>query len=165
MHHSQLASFNVIVEKRYGLSISRNIGIENSSSDFIWFLDDDVYVFDYSIDKIKDHLNRNPSFDLHTIRMECYDNTSYKKYSNKIDAIKTECGKDSLTNFFIKKGYDVFIINSSGVQFDLYNMEKSMTYCNSSIADVLISDRHHRKYQLLSFDEQIKTKKKVWSNN
>ena len=56
MHHSELASFNVIVEKRYGLSLSRNIGIENSSSDFIWFLDDDVYLFDYSIDKIKDHL-------------------------------------------------------------------------------------------------------------
>ena len=69
VHHSELASFNVIVEKRYGLSLSRNIGIENSSSDFIWFLDDDVYLFDYSIDKIKDHLNRNPSFDLHTIRI------------------------------------------------------------------------------------------------
>ena len=83
VHHSELASFNIIFEKRYGLSISRNIGIENSSSDFIWFLDDDVYLFDYSIDKIKDHLNRNPSFDLHTIRMECHDNTPYKKYSNK----------------------------------------------------------------------------------
>ena len=83
VYHSELAPFNVIVEKRYGLSISRNIGIENSSSDFIWFLDDDVYLFDYSIDKIKDHLNRNPSFDLHTIRMECHDNTPYKKYSNK----------------------------------------------------------------------------------
>ena len=88
-----------------------------------------------------------------------------KKYSNKMDAVKTECGKDSLTNFFVKKGYDVFIINSSGVKYDLYNMEKSMTYCNSSISDVLISDRHHRKYQLSSIDEQIKTKRKVWSNN
>ena len=84
MHHSELASFNVIVEKRYGLSLSRNIGIENSSSDFIWFLDDDIYLFNYSIDKIKDHLTRNPSFDLHTIRMKCHDNTPYKKYSNKI---------------------------------------------------------------------------------
>ena len=27
VHHSELASFNVIVEKRYGLSLSRNIGI------------------------------------------------------------------------------------------------------------------------------------------
>ena len=83
VHHSELASFNVIVEKRYGLSLSRNIGIENSSSDFIWFLDDDVYLFDYSIDKIKDHLNRNPSIDLHTIRLECFDNKPYKKYPDK----------------------------------------------------------------------------------
>ena len=83
LHHSELASFNVIVEKSYGLSLSRNIGIENSSSDFIWFLDDDVYLFDYSIDKIKDHLSRNPSIDLHTIRLECFNNKPYKKYPNK----------------------------------------------------------------------------------
>lgn len=83
LHHSELASFNVIVEKTYGLSLSRNIGIENSSSDFIWFLDDDVYLFDYSIDKIKDHISRNQSIDLHTIRLECFDNKPYKKYPNK----------------------------------------------------------------------------------
>ena len=82
-----------------------------------------------------------------------------------MDAVKTECGKDSLTNFFVKKGYDVFIINSSGVKYDLYDMEKSMTYCNSSNGDVLISDRHHKKYQLSSVDEQTKTKRKVWFNN
>ena len=81
--HSALASFNVIVEKSYGLSLSRNIGIENSSSDFIWFLDDDIYLFDYSVDKIKDHLSKNLSIDLFTIRLECFDKKSYKKYPNK----------------------------------------------------------------------------------
>ena len=83
VHQSALASFKVIVEKSYGLSLSRNIGIENSSSDFIWFLDDDIYLFDYSIDKIKDHLGKNPSIDLHTIRLECFDKKPYKKYPNK----------------------------------------------------------------------------------
>lgn len=87
-----------------------------------------------------------------------------KKYLDKMDAVKTECGKYSMTNFFIRKGYDVFVINSSGKKYDLDNMEKSMTYCNSLNADVLISDRHHKKYQLLSNEDRIKTKKKCWDN-
>jgi hypothetical protein len=87
-----------------------------------------------------------------------------KKYLDKMDAVLTECGKNSMTNFFIKKGYSVFIINSSGEKYDLNNMEESMTYCNTPVADVLISDRHHRKYQLLSHEERLKIKKKVWSN-
>ena len=39
MNTSPSIPFNLIVEKNYGLSLSRNIGIENSSSEFIWFLD------------------------------------------------------------------------------------------------------------------------------
>ena len=70
-----------------------------------------------------------------------------------------------LSKFLLKKGYNVFIVNSSGKKFDINNMEKSMTYCNTQIADVLISDRHHRKYQLLSDEKRIKIKMKVWANN
>ena len=43
-------------------------------------------------------------------------------------------------------------------------MEESMTYCSAPVADVLISDRHHKKYQLLSDEEQVKINKKVWAN-
>jgi len=81
-----------------------------------------------------------------------------------MDAVKSECGKNSMTNFFANKGYKIFIINSSGKKYNLDNMEKSMTYCNEPISDVLISDRHHRKYQLLSNKEQIEINKKVWAN-
>ena len=49
----ELSSFIVVNDKNYGLSRSRNIGIENSSSDFIWFLDDDVTLIENGIDKIK----------------------------------------------------------------------------------------------------------------
>ena len=87
-----------------------------------------------------------------------------KEYSNKMDAVKSECGKNSMTSFFNYKGYKIFIINSSGKKYDLNNMEKSMTYCNKTISDVLISDRHHRKYELLSNEEQIQIKRKVWNN-
>ena len=42
----ELSSFKVINDENYGLSSSRNIGIKNSSCDFIWFLDDDVVLID-----------------------------------------------------------------------------------------------------------------------
>ena len=48
-----LRPFTVISDSDYGLSKSRNIGIENSNSDFIWFLDDDVYLIEGSVKKLK----------------------------------------------------------------------------------------------------------------
>jgi peroxiredoxin len=39
-----------------------------------------------------------------------------------------------------------------------------MTFCTSQVADVLISDRHHIKYQLLSDEQRLITRKKVWAN-
>ena len=79
----ELSSFKVINDPNYGLSSSRNIGIKNSSCDFIWFLDDDVVLIDDSIDKLKSHLEINDYFDLHTVRMQFLDGRPYKNYSNK----------------------------------------------------------------------------------
>ena len=105
---------------------------------------------------------RGPSFVLK--QKDFLDFVKGRKYLTKMDAIKSECGKNSMTNFFKNRGYDIFIINSLGKKFNLKNFENSMTYCNTSVSDVLISDRHHIKYQNLSKEEQIKIKKKVWSN-
>lgn len=132
VHHSELASFNVIVEERYGLSLSRNIGIENSNSDFIWFLDDDIYLFNYSIDKIKDHLRKNPSFDLHTIRMECDDNTPYKKYSNKsqlgrFDSLKISSVELIVSKKFIKE-YNVRFNENLGLGSNYPSNEENIFY-------------------------------------
>ena len=79
----ELSSYKVINDENYGLSSSRNIGIKNSSCDFIWFLDDDVVLIDDCIDKLKSHLEINYSFDLHTVRMQFLDGKPYKNYSNK----------------------------------------------------------------------------------
>ena len=76
----ELSSYKVISDENYGLSISRNIGIKNSSCDFIWFLDDDVVLIEDSIDKLKSHLEINYSFDLHTVRMKYLDGIPYKNY-------------------------------------------------------------------------------------
>ena len=105
---------------------------------------------------------RGPSFVLK--QQDFQDFIKNKNYSNKMDAVMTECGKNSMTNYFINKNFNVYIINSSGVKFDINNMEESMTYCNSVVSDVLISDRHHRKFQFALSKDQNKIRKKVWSN-
>ena len=79
----ELSSFKVINDENYGLSNSRNIGIKNSSCDFIWFLDDDVVLIDDSIDKLKSHIEINHTADLHTVRIQYLDGRPYKNYSNK----------------------------------------------------------------------------------
>ena len=78
----ELSSFKVINDPNYGLSSSRNIGIKNSSCDFIWFLDDDVVLIDDSIDKLKSHLEINDSFDLHTVRMQFLDQGLFQDWNN-----------------------------------------------------------------------------------
>lgn len=81
--HPELNSFKVINDKNYGLSRSRNIGIENANCDFIWFLDDDVVLIKNSIKKLKFFLKMNHTFDLYTIRMTFMDGLPYKNYTNK----------------------------------------------------------------------------------
>ena len=103
----ELRSFKVIIDPNYGLSSSRNIGIKNSSCDFIWFLDDDVVLIDDSIDKLKSHLEINDSFDLHTVRMQFLDGRPYKNYSNKkklgrIDSLRVSSVELVASRSFIK---------------------------------------------------------------
>lgn len=105
---------------------------------------------------------RGPSFVLK--KKDFLDFIKDKHYLDKMDAVMTECGKNSMTNYFVQKGYNVYIINSSGIKFDIKDMEKSMTYCNTEVSDVLISDRHHRKFQFASSEIQNKIRKKVWFN-
>ena len=105
---------------------------------------------------------RGPSFVLK--QKDFLDFIKDKHYLDKMDAVMTECGKNSMTNYFVQKGYNVYIINSSGIKFDIKDMEKSMTYCNTEVSDVLISDRHHRKFQFASSEIQNKIRKKVWFN-
>ena len=125
----ELNSFKVINDENYGLSSSRNIGIKNSTCDFIWFLDDDVVLINDSIDKLKSHLEINHSFDLHTIRMQYLDGRPYKNYSNKkklgrINSLRVSSVVTHFPEFLLKHEYidrkvmhfkNKFILNAKGM--------------------------------------------------
>ncbi|MEQ4627257.1 glycosyltransferase family A protein [Providencia manganoxydans] len=50
-----------------GLSISRNIGLKNSTADYIWIMDDDVVVFEDSLTKFRELLSSFPEFDMYVV--------------------------------------------------------------------------------------------------
>ena len=85
-----------------------------------------------------------------------------KIYKDKKDAWNTESGKNSMTKFFIEKGFKIYVINSLNRKFDLTSMSKSMTFCDIYNSKILISDRHTRNFQSLSQEIQKKMIKRVW---
>lgn len=87
-----------------------------------------------------------------------------KKYKKKEDTWKTESGKNSLTNYFLRKGYNVIIVNSEGKAFKLDRWKQSKTFCNGAQEKILISDKHSRKYILSDSKQRKIFKKLVWGN-
>ncbi|HIF9221411.1 TPA: glycosyltransferase [Photobacterium damselae] len=65
-----------------GLSVSRNIVINNTQTEWLWFQDDDIELNFREIKKITNKLD--PSLDLFFIRIGSLENSNklYKKYSN-----------------------------------------------------------------------------------
>ena len=85
-----------------------------------------------------------------------------KKCQNKHDAWKLESGRDSLTNFFLKKKFPVKLINSDGNSFKIDNWINSNTYCYLEKSKLIISDKHTRKYEVLNNSEKKLYQKNVW---
>ena len=88
-----------------------------------------------------------------------------KKINTKEDAWKIESGKQSLSNFFKKKNYDIFVINADGERFLEHNWKKSETYCYKNQTKTIISDKHTRKYLLSNKIERGDIQFKVWGVN
>ena len=105
---------------------------------------------------------RLPAFFLH--QKDFLEFLKYKNYQNKKDAWITEAGKEGMTNFFKEKNYKIYLINSNSNKFYLDNMKASETYCFKNQDKLLISDRHTRKYDLLTQLEKDKMIEKIWGN-
>ena len=76
-------NFIVILDDGIGVSRSRNIGILNASSDYIWFMDDDISLNHNAIPTIKKYM-LECKVDIFTIRTLCLNTgTPYKVYPNK----------------------------------------------------------------------------------
>ena len=88
-----------------------------------------------------------------------------KRIKSKLQSFLIESGNNSLTNFFKRKKYDIFIVNKDGQKFSLQEMRKSYTFAYKKQNKFLISDNHIRNYLKLSKKEKIKRSKHVWGKN
>ena len=86
-----------------------------------------------------------------------------KLTNSKLKSFLIESGYNSLTNFFLKKKYKVFIINSNGKKFSLNKMRKSNTFAYADQKNFLISDNHIRNYLKFSNNDRLVKSKQVWS--
>ena len=89
----------------------------------------------------------------------------FKWVRTKLQSFLIESGNYSLTNFFKKKNYDIFVVNKEGKKFDLNSMKKSFTFAYGKQDKFLISDNQIRTYSKLSANKKIKRAKHVWGKD
>ena len=83
----------------------------------------------------------------------------------KLQSFLIESGNYSLTNFFKRKNYDIFVVNKDGKKFNLSSMKKSCTFAYRNQNKFLISDNQIRAYLKLSAKQKIKRTEQVWGKN
>ena len=88
-----------------------------------------------------------------------------KFINSKIDAWKIESGKKSLTNYFKKLNFNIYVINSDGKKFSEKEWKKSQTYNYLDQSKSIISDRHTRKYHSLNKAEKLKFQTNAWGRD
>ncbi len=90
------------------------------------------------------------------------DYMSDKNIFSKNDAWKIESGKNSLSNYFRNKNFDIYVINSDGNRFLQKDWKLSETYNYFNKSKSIISDKHTRKYDVLNDDEKFISRMNVW---
>ena len=121
----------------------------------------------YKLYKFKKHFPKFPNPHLRTssflITGELLlDYLDKKIIKNKFDTWIIESGKDSLTNYFKNKKYDVFVINSEGKKFSENDWKNSNTYNYMNQINLIISDKHTRKYFNSTIEEKKQSQIKSW---
>ena len=85
-----------------------------------------------------------------------------KKIMNKFDAHILESGKNGLTNYFQKKNFKIFIVNSDAKKFKLRLAFNSQTFCADNQKKLLISDKHSRLFDSYNSISKKRMIKRVW---
>tara|TARA_B100000767_G_scaffold42748_1_gene36630 strand:+ start:2756 stop:3568 length:813 start_codon:yes stop_codon:yes gene_type:complete len=86
----------------------------------------------------------------------------HKKFKTKEDAWYAESGINGMTNFFKKKRFNIYVVNSDGDKFTENQWKFSETFNFLSQSKSLISDKHTRKYLKLSNKMRIISEKATW---
>ena len=87
---------------------------------------------------------------------------SNKKIVSKEDTWMIESGKNSLSNFFKIKNYNVYLVNADGEKFIEENWKLGETYNYFKQSKSIISDKHSRKYDALNENDKQISRKRVW---
>ncbi len=85
-----------------------------------------------------------------------------KSIKSKIDAWIIESGKNSLTNYFKKLNFKIYVINSDGEKFLENKWKESQTYNYLEQKKSIISDNHIRKYILLNKSDKLISEFNTW---
>jgi len=109
----------------------------------------------------------NPHFRTSCFMISAHNLLKYKfdPIKNKLDTNIIESGKKSLTNFFKKKKFKIYVINSDGKLFAEKEWKLSETYAFKKQAKLIISDNRTRKYSKLTNIEKKNKEIIVWGKN
>jgi hypothetical protein len=91
-----------------------------------------------------------------------YNYIKNKNLNNKYDTLKIESGINSLTNYFKKKKFDIFVVNSDGKKFTEPNWKLSETYMYKNQRKNIISDKYTRSYNLSNKLKKNIAMKNTW---
>ncbi|CAH1552997.1 glycosyltransferase family 2 protein [Vibrio rotiferianus] len=94
-----------------GLSVSRNIALNNAQGDYLWIMDDDVKIYGASYEKLKDYIARYPSVDMFVLNHSSDESIKSLNFDEK---------KLHRFNSFSVSSIDMFLKRSSieGLRFD-----------------------------------------------
>ena len=84
------------------------------------------------------------------------------EFKTKEHTWMAESGINGMTNFFIKKKFNIYIVNSDGKRFTKNEWMLSETYNYALQSKSLVSDKHSRKYLKLPSNKRILSQKINW---
>lgn len=89
----------LIEQKNQGLSVARNVGMENANGDYLWFIDSDDYLDSALIDKVKYDIIKNNYPDIFAIQLKLIDG----------EVTRIECAQQKVKHNTILKGRDAVL--------------------------------------------------------
>ncbi len=86
-----------------------------------------------------------------------------KKYKHKkIGTWINESGRNGMTNFFKKKKFKIYVVNSDGLKFSEVNWPKSDTYACKNQDKLIISDKFSRIFHNADSIQRERIKDYIW---
>ena len=85
-----------------------------------------------------------------------------KKVSSKFDALNLESGKFGLSEYFKKRNYKLFVVNSKGEIFSEPYWHDSNTYAINNQKFLVVADKHTKKFSKLTKKQKRKFQLTVW---